>query len=61
MVSEDTKRLDHELVSSRFTFMPRGTLSVDEIYSRIRKLYPDLCDDGYPCLDNCLSRLSRPE
>lgn len=49
------------LVENKMSFIPRGRVSLDEVYSYVRAHYPALCDDNYLCNKHCLSGTSNPE
>ena len=38
-----------ELVDSRFNFIERGTIDINDIYDAVKRQYPNMCDDEYLC------------
>ena len=57
----DTKKLYHALIESRLSFIPKGKHHIRVVYNYVRSRYPDLCDDGYLCSENCASTVRQPE
>ena len=53
--------LYQKLIASKFSFLPRGTRTIDEIYRSIKHKYSDLCDDSYLCSENCRHGNDQPE
>jgi hypothetical protein len=43
-------QLYRELVDSRFNFIDRGTIEINEIYDAVKRQYLDLCDDEFTCV-----------
>lgn len=43
-------QLYRELVDSRFNFIDRGTIKINDIYDAVKGQFPDLCDDDFPCV-----------
>jgi len=43
-------QLYRELVDSRFIFIERGIIEINEIYNAVKRQYPDLCDDEFTCV-----------
>ena len=42
-------QLYRALVDSRFHFLTRGTIEINEIYEAVHNELHNLCDDEYPC------------
>lgn len=53
--------LYQNLIASKFSFLPRGTRTINEIYNAVKAQYPALCDDTYYCSENCRSGNNQPE
>ncbi len=53
--------LYQKLILSNFSFLPRGTRTIYEIYDAVKAQYPALCDDFYYCFKNCRSGNNQPE
>lgn len=53
--------LYQNLITSKFSFISRGTRTIDEIYSAVKSKHPALCDDQYYCSENCRSGNAQPE
>jgi len=58
---EIEKNLSRLLVETELNFLPTREISLDEIYSNIELIYPDLCDDNFLCVDCCLGGSNDPE
>lgn len=53
--------LYQKLIASIFSFLSRGTRTIDEIYNAAKEQYPALCDDSYYCSENCRAGNDQPE
>jgi hypothetical protein len=53
--------LYRELVDSRFNFIDRGTIEINNIYNAVKRQFPDLCDDDYPCVHQTHDGLHQAE
>ena len=42
-------QLYRTLVDSRFQFIRRGTIEINDIYDTVKREFNNLCDDEYPC------------
>ena len=61
MARDVESKLARVLKDANFSFMERGTRTIEEIYVSVRNLYPNLCDDSYYCAENCSSGNNQPE
>ena len=43
-------QLYRELVDSRFNFLDRGTIEINDIYNAVHRQYPHVCDDEFLCV-----------
>jgi hypothetical protein len=59
--NEKAKRLSEHLMQERLRFLPAGSYETHQIYAAIQERYPDLCNDGYSCIDNCNGGNNQPE
>lgn len=50
MARPKESQLYRELVDSRFNFLDRGTIEIQDIYDVVQRQYPHLCDDDFPCV-----------
>lgn len=53
--------LYQKLITTNFSFISRGTRTIDEIYNAVKAQYPSLCDDMYYCSEHCRSGNNQPE
>lgn len=53
--------LYRELVDSRFQFIERGTIEINDIYDAVKREFGNLCDDEYPCTHRQNIGLLQPE
>lgn len=58
---ETTKKLSKALNVSNMGFMGTGIYSMQEIYDRVKKEYPALCNDNYLCIESCQAGKKSPE
>lgn len=56
-----TKNLSKALNVSNMDFMGTGIYQMQEIYERVKKEYPALCNDNYLCIENCRAGNKSPE
>lgn len=63
MARIDLQELHRELISNKFSFLPRGEHQLKSIYiyMGVKSEYPRLCDDDFLCIDNCSSGNNEPE
>jgi hypothetical protein len=61
MADEKLARLSAELVTSRFSCVPRGDHDLQAVYSAVKSAYPELCDDSYLCSQHCAKGQKTPE
>ncbi len=54
-------KLYKNIIDSEFSFVAKGTRSIEEIYSLVSRKFPDLCDNTYYCSENCKSGNNQPE
>lgn len=54
-------QLYRELVDSRFNFLDRGTIEINDIYNAVHRQYPHLCDDEFLCVHQQNAVNSQPE
>jgi hypothetical protein len=59
--NEKSKQLSELLMQERLSFLPAGSYETHQIYAAIQERYPDLCNDGYSCVDNCNGGNNQPE
>jgi hypothetical protein len=61
MARSDITKLYTRLVATRFSFVPRGEHTLNNVYRLVKSKYPRFCDDQYLCCENCLSIHQQPE
>lgn len=61
MPREDMSQLYSALTESRFSFVPIGRHSLQEVYAYVQERYPELCDESYLCSENCNNGHNSPE
>ena len=54
-------KLYQALIDSKFSFVEKGTRSIEDVYGSVFAKYPDLCDNSYYCSENCKSGNDQPE
>ncbi len=58
---EKVRSLYSNLVQDGFKFLGKDEFALKEIYSAVKKRYPNLCDDGYKCEVCCHCGTKSPE
>ena len=58
---EKLQTLYRSLRETGFSFVPPGEHNIRDVYGIVRSHYPNLCDDGYLCLEHCESGYNSPE
>jgi len=61
MARPEETDLYQKLITSEFSFLSRGTRTINEIYNAVKAQYPACCDDLYYCSENCCSGNNQPE
>lgn len=61
MARREESELYQKLITSKFSFLPRGTRTIEEIYNAVKQQFSELCDDSYYCSENCRSGNDQPE
>jgi hypothetical protein len=58
---EKLAQLTSNLRENKFSFLPKGEISLKEIYEAVKKMYPHLVNDEYTCGMNCNSQIKTGE
>lgn len=61
MARQKEHDLYQELINSKFSFVPKGRINIEEIYESVSTEFPKLCDNTYYCSENCNSGNNQPE
>lgn len=61
MRRQTEQQFSSELTISEFSFLPRGSVHLNEIYRLTKEQFPHFCDDRYLCSEHCQSNVNQPE
>ncbi len=54
-------KLSKIMLETNMGCMGTGIYSMQEVYEKVKKNYPELCNEQYLCIDNCKSGGKDPE
>jgi len=61
MARQKERELYERLKDTKFSFIRKGRVHISEVYIAVKNEFPDLCDDSYLCLRNCVEGNNQPE
>ena len=61
MAKPELQKLYQQLATSSFGFVERGERGLEEVYNAVKAQFPELCDDGFLCRENCTHGNNQPE